>query len=130
MEEREKMRQIKIRKYDGGKRARRGEKEKGKKEGVQEAKRIIEEMTHEYKIGERVNAKIIKIADFGAIASISFNTEGLIHISEIAPFRITSVDKYLKPGDIVPVIIKDVDDKGRFKFSIKDINPNLFQDQK
>jgi polyribonucleotide nucleotidyltransferase len=102
----------------------------GKKEGVQEAKRIIEEMTHEYKIGERVNAKIIKIADFGAIASISFNTEGLIHISEIAPFRITSVDKYLKPGDIVPVIIKDVDDKGRFKFSIKDINPNLFQDQK
>jgi ribosomal protein S1 len=49
-----------------------------------------------------------------------------VHISEIAPFRIEKTEKFVSVGMKVPVILKGVDEKGRFKLSIKDADPNFF----
>ena len=61
---------------------------------------------------------------------IAPNTEGLVHISEIAPFRIESVNGILNVGDRVPVIIKKIDEKKRINLSIKDVDPNFVKNPK
>ncbi|MCH8050350.1 S1 RNA-binding domain-containing protein, partial [Patescibacteria group bacterium] len=61
---------------------------------------------------------------------IAPNTEGLVHISEIAPFRIESVNGILNVGDRVPVIIKKIDEKNRINLSIKDVDPNFVKNPK
>ncbi len=103
----------------------------GKNGSATKAKEIIEQMTHEYKKGERFdNAEVVKITDFGAFVKIAPNTEGLVHISEIAPFRIENVSDYLKEGQIVPVVIKEIDNQDRLKLSIKDADPKFIQPKK
>jgi polyribonucleotide nucleotidyltransferase len=98
----------------------------GKNEACEETKKIIEGMTWEAKVGERFRGEVIKITEFGAFVRINGNAEGLLHISEITPKRLQSVDELLKVGDIVPVVVKEVDERGRLKLSIKDLDPNWF----
>jgi polyribonucleotide nucleotidyltransferase len=64
--------------------------------------------------------------DFGAFIKIGPNAEGLVHVSEIAPFRVERVETYLTEGDKVPVVVKEVDEKGRINLSIKAANPDFF----
>lgn len=100
----------------------------GKNGTAEAAKKIIEEMTHEYKPGERLTGTVVKIAEFGAFVSLNENTDGMVHISEIAPFRIDRVETYLKVGDKVPVVVKEIDaERGRIKLSIKDADPNFIK---
>ncbi|MEK7106162.1 MAG: S1 RNA-binding domain-containing protein, partial [Patescibacteria group bacterium] len=54
-------------------------------------------------------------------------TEGLVHVSEIAPFRVEKVSDILKEGDRVPVKIIKVDEKGRLNLSIKEADANFFK---
>ncbi len=98
----------------------------GRNDSAAKAQKIIEEITREYKAGEKFEGEVTKIFDFGALVRIAPNVEGLVHISEIAPFRIDRVDKILKEGEKVSVIIKDIDDnKKKISLSIKDIDPNF-----
>ncbi|MDO8493653.1 MAG: polyribonucleotide nucleotidyltransferase [bacterium] len=100
----------------------------GKTEGVAKAKKIIEGLTHEYKAGERLEGKVVKIAEFGAFVNIGGDTDGMVHISEIAPFRVNNVRDILTEGDIVPVVVKEVDPaRGRIGLSIKDADKNFAQ---
>lgn len=102
----------------------------GKKEGLERARDIIEDITRVYEVGQRYSGKVSKIMDFGAFVRIGQNMEGLVHISEIAPFRVDKVTDILKEGQEVPIVIKEIDDKGRYNFSIKQADPNLFSDKK
>ena len=87
---------------------------------------MIEELTHEYKAGERFEkAEVTRIMDFGAFVKIGTNTEGLVHISEIAPFRINKVEEVLSEGEQVTVIIKEIDERKRINLSIKQIDPEF-----
>jgi polyribonucleotide nucleotidyltransferase len=98
------------------------------KNGAAEATRdIIEGMTKEYKKGERFEGTVIKIAEFGAFVKIGPNAEGLVHISEIAGFRVDNVAKYLAVGQVVPVVIKEIDEKKRINLSIKQANPDFIK---
>lgn len=97
----------------------------GKNGAAQKAKEIVEAMTREYKAGEKFIGEVVKILDFGAFVKIAPKTEGLVHISEIAPFRINDVQSVLKEGQEIPVIIKEIDSQGRMKLSIKDVDPNF-----
>jgi polyribonucleotide nucleotidyltransferase len=99
----------------------------GKQGSAQAARDIIAAMTKEYKKGETFEGTVIKLAEFGAFVKIGPNTEGLVHISEIAPFRIEKVTDFLHVGDTVPVIIKDIDEKKRLSLSIKQTNPTFFK---
>ena len=100
----------------------------GKNGTAEAAKKIIEEITHEYKPGERLIGTVVKIAEFGAFVSLNPSTDGMVHISEIAPFRIDRVESYLKVGDKVPVVVKEIDaERGRIKLSIKDADLNFIK---
>lgn len=99
----------------------------GKNGAAEGARDIIEAMTKEYKKGEKFTGEVVKITDFGAFVRIGPNTEGLVHVSEMAPFRIDVVSKFLKIGDKVPVIIREIDEKRRLSLSIKLVDPNFIK---
>ena len=99
----------------------------GKNGGAEEAVKIIAEMTHEYKVGDSAEGVVVKLMDFGAFVRIGHDTEGLVHVSEVAPFRVEKVSDLLKEGDKVPVKIIKVDEKGRINLSIKEANKDFFK---
>lgn len=91
----------------------------GKNGSAEKARAIIAEMTHEYVAGEMFKGVVTRLMDFGAFVKIGYDTEGLVHVSEIASFRIERVADYMKEGMEVPVVVKEVDEKGRINLSIK-----------
>lgn len=100
----------------------------GKNGSAEKARDIIESLTHEYKVGERIEGEVEKILEFGAIVKLSPHADGLVHISEIAPFHVDSVAAVLKEGDKVPVVVKEVDkERGRIGLSIKQADPNFIK---
>ena len=68
--------------------------------------------------------------DFGAFVKIGQNAEGLVHISELAPWRVNLVTDLVKEGDSVPVVVKEIDEKGRINLSVKQANPSFFEGKK
>lgn len=98
----------------------------GALDSTEKARDIIEEMTHIYASGDRFDGEVVKVLDFGAFVRIGKNTEGLVHVSEMAPWRIDQPARIVKIGDKVPVVVKEVDEKGRVNLSIKRANPEFF----
>ncbi|MDP2788665.1 MAG: polyribonucleotide nucleotidyltransferase [bacterium] len=99
---------------------------KGDSAGV--AKKIIEEMTHEFKLGEMLKGEVVKIADFGAFVRLNSWTDGMVHISEIVPFRVDRVSDIIKEGMIVPVKVIKIDaERGKISLSIKEADPDFFK---
>ncbi|MCX6719081.1 MAG: polyribonucleotide nucleotidyltransferase, partial [Candidatus Taylorbacteria bacterium] len=97
----------------------------GKGGTAEKAREIIFNMTREYMPGEKFDGEVVRLMDFGAFVKIGPNAEGLVHVSEIAPFRVERVETYIKEGDKVPVVIKEIDEKQRINLSIKAANPTF-----
>ena len=57
--------------------------------------------------------------NFGAFAEILPGQEGLIHISELADYRVEKVEDVVKVGDVVPVKVIKIDEQGRINLSMK-----------
>lgn len=98
----------------------------GKGSAPEEAATIIREMTRVFTPGEILEGAVAKITDFGAFVRLNSRTEGLLHISEIAPFRIEQVSDVLEEGERVIVQIKNVDaENNRIALSIKSHDPEF-----
>jgi len=79
----------------------------------------VNNITREVRAGELFQARITRIMNFGAFAEVLPNQEGLIHISELADNRVENVEDIVHVGDIVPVIVKEIDNQGRINLSHK-----------
>lgn len=97
----------------------------GKGDAPLKAEKIIKEMTRVFKPGEVIEGKVTRILDFGAFVRLSSRTEGLVHISEIAPFRIDRVADAVAIGEMVRVSVKEIDSEGRVNLSLKDADPEF-----
>ena len=74
-----------------------------------------------FKTGDIVDAKIVKILDFGAFAKINEEIEGLIHISQISEEKIANIKEVLNIGETVKVKIVNIDkEKRKIGLSIKE----------
>jgi len=82
-------------------------------EKAEKAKARIEELTREAKVGEIYEGTVTKITPFGAFISLFPGTEGLLHISQIAPGRVERVEDHLKVGDVIKVKVHRIDEKGK-----------------
>ena len=74
-------------------------------------------------VGDKFEGPVVRLMDFGAFVKIGPNNDGLVHVSEMAPFRIDKVTDAVALGDVVPVVIKEIDEKGRYNLSIKAADP-------
>jgi len=90
------------------------------KVSADKATKWIDNLTHKVKANEKFDAKITKLMTFGAFAEILPGQEGLIHISELADKRVEKVEDVVAVGDVVPVIVKEIDSQGRINLSAKD----------
>ncbi len=86
---------------------------------VVEAKRRIIEMTADVEVGQIYEGQVLRILDFGAIVQVLPGRDGLLHISEIANRRISSVSEILSVGQQIKVKVIESDDKGRLRLSLK-----------
>jgi len=93
-----------------------------KEEAAKKAIAWIKNITREVKVGEIFQGKVKRILDFGAFVEILPKQEGLIHISQLAPYRVKRVEDVVKIGDIVPVKVISIDEQGRINLSLKQIN--------
>jgi len=99
----------------------------GKNGTAARAKEMIEAIVKEYKPGEVYDGEVTRMMDFGAFVRIGpgKDAEGLVHVSEVAPFRIDKIGDALKVGERVRVMIKEIDEKGRLNLSIKAVDPEF-----
>ena len=95
-----------------------------KEDSANRALEWIKNITHEVVPGELFQGRIVRILNFGAFAEILPGQQGLIHISELAPFRVNRVEDIVKIGDLVPVVVKNIDSEGRINLSLKDAPKN------
>ncbi|MDO8504834.1 MAG: polyribonucleotide nucleotidyltransferase [Candidatus Liptonbacteria bacterium] len=88
-------------------------------ESLKAAESKINMLTKEFEIGEVFDGKVTRLFPFGAMVEIAPKQEGLVHISELAPFRVNQVTDVVSPGDEVKVKVVGIDDQGRVNLSIK-----------
>jgi polyribonucleotide nucleotidyltransferase len=88
-------------------------------EGMKIAKEAITGMTAEAEIGKIYRGKVVTIKEFGAFVEFLPGKDGLVHISELANFRVKQTEDIVKMGDEIWVKCLGVDEKGRVKLSRK-----------
>jgi polyribonucleotide nucleotidyltransferase len=74
-------------------------------------------LTAEAEVGKLYQGTVRSIKDFGAFVEIIPGKDGLVHISELADFRVGSVEDICKEGDLMWVKCLDVDETGRIRLS-------------
>jgi len=95
-----------------------------KEEAAYKAVEWIKNITREAKVGETFQGKVSRILTFGAFVEIFPGTEGLVHISQLANYRVNKVEDIVKIGDIIPVKVISIDEQGRINLSLKAANEN------
>jgi len=86
-----------------------------------EAQRRITELTADVEVGQEYDGSVLRLLDFGAIVQVLPGRDGLLHISEIANYRIANINDVLKVGQALRVKVIEADDKGRLRLSVKAI---------
>src|SRR5213082_1443409 len=88
-------------------------------DGMKIAREAIESMTAEIEVGKVYRGKVVTIKEFGCFVEIFPGKDGLVHISELANFRVKQTEDIVKIGDEIWVKCIGIDDKGRVKLSRK-----------
>jgi polyribonucleotide nucleotidyltransferase len=82
----------------------------------------------EPEIGVIYNGKVVKTVEFGAFVNFLGSRDGLVHISEMAPHRVKTVNDVVKVGDAVKVKVIGMDDRGKVKLSMKAVDQATGED--
>jgi polyribonucleotide nucleotidyltransferase len=88
-------------------------------EGMKIAVEAISGMTAEAEIGKIYRGRVVTIKEFGAFVEFLPGKDGLVHISELANFRVKNTEDIVKLGDEIQVKCLGVDEKGRVRLSRK-----------
>ena len=86
-------------------------------DSLRRAKEIITGMTKEIEVGEMYQGTVVTIKEFGCFVEVMPGKDGLVHISELADFRVNKVEDVVKVGDSIWVKCIGVDDRGKVKLS-------------
>ena len=86
---------------------------------AQKAIGIIQELTATPELNKSYLGKVQRITDFGAFVEIMPGLDGLLHVSEIAHYRVKDVRDELKEGEQVMVKVINIDPSGKIRLSRK-----------
>ena len=82
---------------------------------------MINDIVAEPEVGKIYEGKVVKTTDFGAFVNFMGSRDGLVHISQLKNERVEKTTDVVKEGEIVKVKVIGVDDRGKVKLSIKDV---------
>lgn len=94
---------------------------------INAALEAIEGMFKKVLPGEEYDGKVVKLAPFGAFVEIVPGKDGLVHVSQMAPYRVEAPEDIVKEGQEVHVRVLDVDSQGKISLSMlfgADIKPD------
>jgi polyribonucleotide nucleotidyltransferase len=80
---------------------------------------LIERLTEVPEIGRVYTGPVRRVESYGAFVELMPGTDGLLHVSELAPFRVENVSDLIKEGDEVTVKVINIDDSGKIRLSRK-----------
>ena len=84
---------------------------------AEKAQRMIEALTEEPEIGHIYTGRVVRIMDFGAFVEILPGTDGMVHISQLADYRVDSVRDVVEIGDEIMVMVTDIGHEGKIRLS-------------
>ena len=93
-------------------------------EGMQKALKWIKDLTREIVAGEIFEGTVVRMLDIGAFIEVLPGRDGMAHVSELAPYRVSKPADFLEVGDKVTVRVKEIDDQGRVNLSMKGLKEN------
>lgn len=101
-------------------------------DGVAKAIEWINNIVRDFEVGEVFTGKVVRMLDFGAFIELSAGRDGMVHVSEMAPYRVGKPSDFLNVGDMVTVRIKEIDDMGRVNLTMKGLAENepLWKEEK
>ena len=83
----------------------------------------IKNIVKEIQAGEVYDGKVTRLMNFGAFVEILPGKEGMVHISELANYRVNKVEDVVKVGDSLKVQVKEIDDQGRINLTHRPFAP-------
>ncbi len=86
-------------------------------EAAHRAISMIEDLTRQVEVGNTYTGKVTRLLNFGAIVEILPGKEGLVHISELADYRVPSVEDVVRVGDEIMVKVIEIDRQGKLSLS-------------
>jgi len=93
---------------------------------IQEIQEVVKDIAE----GDIINGKVTQIKDFGAFVDLGHRKEGLLHISELAPYRVNKVEDIVHPGEEIKVKVKKIEANGKISLSLKDVKYPLKEEVK
>jgi polyribonucleotide nucleotidyltransferase len=91
-------------------------------EGAKRARDIIERLTRKIERGMVVMGKVVRTIPIGAFVELFPGKDGMVHISQLSPRRVATVEEVVKVGDEVLVKVVDIDERGRINLTIKGVS--------
>jgi len=89
-------------------------------QAAEKALEMIREITAEVEVGQIYTGKVVRLEEYGAFVEILPNIVGLLHISEVAPYRIRNIKDEISLGQTVTVKVIDIDEENnRIRLSKK-----------
>ncbi len=88
-------------------------------EAAKRAIQMVERLTQVPEIGKIYTGSVRRVEAYGCFVEIMPGTDGLVHISELAPYRVRETSDVVKEGDELTVKVIDIDDTGRVRLSRK-----------
>ncbi len=98
-------------------------------EGMKKALAWIESLVEEIEVGKTYKGKVVRLMDFGAFVEVLPKQDGLVHISELAPWRVEKVTDIVKEGQEVFVKVMEIDSQGRTNLSMAKAEGNVFPEK-
>jgi len=86
-------------------------------EGAQKAIKKIESLTREVEVGATYTGRVTRVEAYGAFVELWPGKDGMVHISELADYRVPSVEDVVKVGDEIMVMCTEIDQMGRVNLS-------------
>jgi polyribonucleotide nucleotidyltransferase len=84
---------------------------------AQRAKEMVETLVEKPEIGKIYTGEVVRIEDYGAFVEILPGKDGMVHISQLADYRVPSVQDVVRLGDEIMVMVIDIDHAGKIKLS-------------
>jgi polyribonucleotide nucleotidyltransferase len=95
------------------------------REPINKAKKMIEDIVREAKVGEIYEGKVVRIESYGAFVNLFGNVDGLCHVSQLANERVNHPKDVVKIGQTLKVRVTEIDEKGRVNVSHKEFAPKV-----
>ena len=94
-------------------------------EKAEACRTAIYDMTRDVEVGEIFEGKVVSTTTFGAFVELIPGRDGLVHISQLAPYRVEKTEDVAKVGDMMRVKVIEVDSEGKVRLTAKDVDSDV-----